>query len=302
MIGGEYSMLTSMTGFGRASERNEAGQFVAEISSVNHRFLEVSVRVPRELLSFETNIQQKIREEARRGKVQVRFEVAWAPEFRTLELREEVLGSYLARLGDFYRKIGREETVDPAVLLSLPGVFETPSRDEESWRDELERLVDSLMDKAIENWVAMRRQEGNHTQEAILQNLDFLAGLTEEMGHAAEKAKEEAVENLRKRILEVMAECEDTVKEQRLAQEIVLLSDRWDVSEETARLRSHLVKFRESLNGRDAVGRKLDFLSQEINRELNTLDSKVSATNVRWMTVDGRTTLEKIREQIQNIE
>jgi len=295
-------MLTSMTGFGRASERNEAGQFVTEISSVNHRFLEVSVRVPRELLSFETAIQQKIREKARRGKVQVRFEVAWAPEFRTLELREEVLESYLSRLDDFYRKVGREGAVDPAVLLSLPGVFETPSRDEESWRDELERIVDSLMDKAIENWVSMRRQEGNHTQEAILQNLDILENLTEEMGLAAEKAKEEAVENLRKRVLEVMAQCEEAVKEQRLAQEIVLLSDRWDVSEETARLRSHLVKFRESLNGRDAVGRKLDFLSQEINRELNTLDSKVSAANVRWMTVDGRTTLEKIREQIQNIE
>lgn len=295
-------MLTSMTGFGRASVRNEAGQFVTEISSVNHRFLEVSVRVPRELLSFETSIQQKIREKARRGKVQVRFEVAWAPEFRTLELREEVLESYLARLDDFYRKIGREGAVDPAVLLSLPGVFETPSRDEESWREELERIVDSLMDKAIENWVSMRRQEGNHTQEAILQNLDILENLTGEMGLAAEKAKEEAVVNLRKRVLEVMAQCEEAVKEQRLAQEIVLLSDRWDVSEETARLRSHLVKFRESLNGRDAVGRKLDFLSQEVNRELNTLDSKVSAANVRWMTVDGRTTLEKIREQIQNIE
>lgn len=291
-----------MTGFGRASERNEAGQFVTEISSVNHRFLEVSVRVPRELLSFETSIQQKIREKARRGKVQVRFEVAWAPEFRTLELHEEVLESYLARLDDFYRKIGKEGAVDPAVLLSLPGVFETPSRDEESWREELERIVDSLMDKAIENWISMRRQEGNHTQEAILQNLDILENLTGEMGLAAEKAKEEAVVNLRKRVLEVMAQCEEAVREQRLAQEIVLLSDRWDVSEETARLSSHLVKFRESLNGRDAVGRKLDFLSQEVNRELNTLDSKVSAANVRWMTVDGRTTLEKIREQIQNIE
>jgi len=291
-----------MTGFGRASERNQAGQFVAEISSVNHRYLEVSVRVPRELLSFETSIQQKIREKARRGKVQVRFEVAWAPEFRVLELREEVLESYLARLDDFYRKIGREGTVDPAILLSLPGVFETPTQDEAAWRDDLERTVDSLMEKATENWVAMRRQEGNHLREVLLQNLEVLENLTEEMGAAAEKAKEEAVENLRKRVLEVMALSEEAVREQRLAQEIVLLSDRWDVSEETARLRSHLVKFKESLDGREAVGRKLDFLSQEINRELNTLDSKVSAANVRWMAVDGKTTLEKIREQIQNIE
>lgn len=291
-----------MTGFGRASERNQAGQFVAEISSVNHRYLEVSVRVPRELLSFETSIQQKIREKARRGKVQVRFEVAWAPEFRVLELREEVLESYLARLDDFYRKIGREGAVDPAILLSLPGVFETPTQDEAVWREDLERTVDSLMEKATENWVAMRRQEGNHLREVLLENLEVLENLTEEMGTAAERAKEEAVENLRKRVLEVMALSEEAVREQRLAQEIVLLSDRWDVSEETARLRSHLVKFKESLNGREAVGRKLDFLSQEINRELNTLDSKVSAANVRWMAVDGKTTLEKIREQIQNIE
>ncbi len=295
-------MLTSMTGFGRASERHEAGQFVAEISSVNHRFLEVSVRLPRELLGFESSIQQKIREKARRGKVQVRLEVAWAPEYRILELREEVLESYLGRLDDFLRKIGRETTIDPSTLLSLPGVFEAPLKDEEAWRVELEGIIDTLMENAINAWVLMRQEEGNHLQEAIEQQLDNLEALTGEMGVAAEKAKEEAVENLRKRILEVMALSEEAVKEQRLAQEIVLLSDRWDVSEETERLRSHLLKFRDSLHSRDAVGRKLDFLSQEINRELNTLDSKVSASNVRWMAVEGKTTLEKVREQIQNIE
>ena len=117
-------MVTSMTGFGRASEKCSAGNFVAEISSVNHRFLEISVRLPKELLSYEALVQQKIRERARRGKVQVRFEVSWAPEFRLQELREEVLESYLKRLDDFYRKHGRAERVDPAALLSLPGVFE----------------------------------------------------------------------------------------------------------------------------------------------------------------------------------
>lgn len=291
-----------MTGFGRASRKSEIGHFVAEISSVNHRFLEISVRLPRELLSFETTIQQRIREKARRGKVQVRFEVAWAPEVRIQELKEEVLESYLRKLDAFYRKIGRSGTVDPAVLLSLPGVFESPTQDEESWRGELEMMVDSLLDEAAKNWIAMRRQEGDHLQEAILEQLDLLEKLTEEMGVAAEAAKEEAVENLRRRVLEVMSLSEEAVREQRLAQEIVLLSDRWDVSEETARLRSHLQKFRESLQSREAVGRKLDFLSQEIHRELNTLDSKVSAAAVRWMAVDGRTTLEKIREQVQNIE
>lgn len=295
-------MLTSMTGFGRASRKSGIGHFVAEISSVNHRFLEISVRLPRELLSFETTIQQRIREKARRGKVQVRFEVAWAPEVRIQELKEEVLESYLRKLDAFYRKIGRSGTVDPAVLLSLPGVFESPTQDEESWRGELEMMVDSLLDEAAKNWIAMRRQEGDHLQEAILEQLDLLEKLTEEMGVAAEAAKEEAVENLRRRVLEVMSLSEEAVREQRLAQEIVLLSDRWDVSEETARLRSHLQKFRESLQSREAVGRKLDFLSQEIHRELNTLDSKVSAAAVRWMAVDGRTTLEKIREQVQNIE
>ncbi len=238
-------MLTSMTGFGRASERHEAGQFVAEISSVNHRFLEVSVRLPRELLGFESSIQQKIREKARRGKVQVRLEVAWAPEYRILELREEVLESYLGRLDDFLRKIGRETTIDPSTLLSLPGVFEAPLKDEEAWRVELEGIIDTLMENAINAWVLMRQEEGNHLQEAIEQQLDNLEALTGEMGVAAEKAKEEAVENLRKRILEVMALSEEAVKEQRLAQEIVLLSDRWDVSEETERLRSHLLKFRD---------------------------------------------------------
>ena len=301
-LGVKESMLTSMTGFGRAVEKCSAGQFVAEVSSVNHRFLEVSVRVPREMMSFETVIQQRIRDTARRGKVQVRLEIAWAPEFRALELKEEVLESYLSKLTGFYRKIGREGAVDPAVLLSLPGVFESPAQDEESWREEIGEVVETVVWKATEKWVEMRKQEGDHLQDAILENLDVLGNLTEELGAAAAKAREEAMENLRKRVEEVMALSEEAVREQRLAQEIVLLSDRWDVSEEIARLKSHLVKFREAMEKSEAVGRKLDFLSQEINRELNTLDSKVSAADVRWMAVEGKTVLEKIREQVQNIE
>ena len=301
-LGVKQSMLTSMTGFGRAAEKCSAGQFVAEVSSVNHRFLEVSVRVPREMMSFETVIQQRIRDTARRGKVQVRLEIAWAPEFRALELKEEVLESYLSKLTGFYRKIGREGAVDPAVLLSLPGVFESPAQDEESWREEIGEVVETVVRKATEKWVEMRKQEGDHLQEAILENLDALGNLTEELGAAAAKAREEAMENLRKRVEEVMSLSEEAVREQRLAQEIVLLSDRWDVSEEIARLKSHLVKFREAMEKSEAVGRKLDFLSQEINRELNTLDSKVSAADVRWMAVEGKTVLEKIREQVQNIE
>ena len=302
-LGVKESMLTSMTGFGRAAEKCSAGQFVAEVSSVNHRFLEVSVRVPREMMSFETVIQQRIRDTARRGKVQVRLEIAWAPEFRALELKEEVLESYLSKLTGFYRKIGREGAVDPAVLLSLPGVFESPAQEEEeSWREEIGEVVETVVRKATEKWVEMRKQEGDHLQDAILENLDVLGNLTEELGAAAAKAREEAMENLRKRVEEVMALSEEAVREQRLAQEIVLLSDRWDVSEEIARLKSHLVKFREAMEKSEAVGRKLDFLSQEINRELNTLDSKVSAADVRWMAVEGKTVLEKIREQVQNIE
>jgi uncharacterized protein (TIGR00255 family) len=295
-------MVTSMTGFGRSSEKCAAGHFVAEISSVNHRFLEISVRLPKELLSYEAVVQQKIREKARRGKVQVRFEIAWAPGYRLQELREEVLESYLKRLDDFYRKHGREEKVDPAVLLSLPGVFEAPAQDEEFWREEVGKTVESVLEKAMESWIGMRLQEGNHLEKSILENLEALEILSVEIGAAAETAKGEAVENLRKRIQEVLSLSEEAVREQRLAQEIVLLSDRWDVSEEVTRLRSHLQKFRESLHSGEAVGRKLDFLAQEIHRELNTLDSKVSAANVRWMAVEGRTTLEKIREQIQNIE
>ena len=247
-------------------------------------------------------IQQRIRDTAKRGKVQVRLEIAWAPEFRALELKEEVLESYLSRLSDFYRKIGRDGTVDPAVLLSLPGVFESPAQDEESWREEIGEVVETVVRKATEKWIEMRKQEGEHLQDAILENLDALGKLTEELGSAAAKAREEALLNLRKRVEEVMSLSEEAVREQRLAQEIVLLSDRWDVSEEIARLKSHLVKFREAIEKGDAIGRKLDFLSQEINRELNTLDSKVSAADVRWMAVEGKTTLEKIREQVQNIE
>lgn len=293
-----------MTGFGRAQVDRPWGSLVVEISSVNHRYQEVSLRTPRDLAFLEPPIQKKLRETYSRGKTILRLDLLWNPEFRLMPLNTSALEGYLRQLEALAVGLGREETFSLEGLLGLPGVTGQEGGLDEGLRQELLDGLDVALAEAISQWQAMRAQEGKDLFDDIEGQLDLFEVELDRIEGLWGQAKEEALRALRERIAERLEEIASSpvIDEGRLAQEVVLLSDRWDVSEELSRSKSHLQKFRSFVDSEGPHGRKLDFLVQEMNREINTIGSKVSDAEIRWIVVEMKAHLERIREQIQNVE
>jgi uncharacterized protein (TIGR00255 family) len=297
-------VFRSMTGFGRAQADRTWGSLVVEISSVNHRYQEISLRTPRDLAFLEPQVQQILKGTYNRGKTFLRLEVLWSSEFRTLPLNTDVLKSYLNQLEGFASSLGRREAIPLESLLTLPGVAGQEGGLGEELRESLLDALREALADACGQWQAMRAQEGRDLLEDVQTHL---ACFEEELGKVESlwaSARDEALEALRVRIGQLLGDLAPgtAVDEGRLAQEIVILSDRWDVSEEISRAKSHLQKFRSFMQEEGPHGRKLDFLVQEMNREINTLGSKISDATIRWTVVEIKSLLERIREQIQNVE
>lgn len=292
-------MFLSMTGFGRASRDFPWGTVVFELTSVNHRYQDFSARLPRELASLESRLLASLRGSVNRGKVRLSAEIAWNPGARTPTLDEEGLLLLFRRVRSLAQEQGLPEP-ELAPFLTLPGICETGSlnavaqEDPDAWDDLLASAVDSLME--------MKRAEGEKLRTVVEADLDAFAGIVSGLAERWKKASEQALEALRMRIEKVMERFALDLDEARVAQEVSLLSDKWDVSEELARLDAHLERFRQTMGGKEPAGRRLDFLIQEMNREINTMGSKVGDADFRWGVVEAKSCLERIREQIQNVE
>ncbi|MEA3508337.1 MAG: YicC/YloC family endoribonuclease [Synergistota bacterium] len=295
-------MLKSMTGFSRCSQDSFAGMVSLEISSVNHRYQEISTRVPREFTRFEPLLQQKMRSAFKRGKVVVRLEICWAPSLQAGTINREILESYMQKVADARKAAGLQPEVDVESLLQLPGVVSTGEGAGGALDEDVSALLRDLLARGIQEWNAMRQKEGDHLEKAIREYLDILNTHCEKIKGSWENARDSAIESLKERIANVMERYEVSCDASRLAQEITLLSDKWDITEELVRLDSHMVKFRSMLDNGDVSGKTLDFLVQEMNREVNTTGSKTADADIRWLAVEAKTVLENIREQIQNVE
>lgn len=291
-----------MTGFSRTQLRRPWGTLNLELSSVNHRYQEITVKLPRDFAGWEPWFHQKLRAMFRRGKVQARIELFWAQDFKKARLNKEVLDSYCAELAQLKEKFSQSSEIQLETLLSLPGVLELPSAGEDDTTFNLEETFGELLEKGVAGWQLMRELEGKHLKEEILSHLANLEKLTEEIATLWRTARDEAFSNVRARISQTLENLGIGLEESRFVQEITIMADKWDVCEELARLKSHIEKFRLTGEENSSSGRKLDFLTQEINREINTLDSKVADSRVRWLAVDAKSELEMIREQIQNLE
>lgn len=295
-------MYISMTGFGKGQIQTEWGTLNLEISSVNHRYQDISVRLPREFASWEPWFHQQLRKYFRRGKIQMRMEAVFAPSLKTSRVNREVLASYCAELVAVQREQGQVGELSLENMLSLPGVLELPRFDDEDSTGNLGEIFEKLISDAAGSWLAMRNLEGGHLRDEILIHLAELERLTSEIEEKWQAAKDTAWQTMRERISEMLASLGEKPDEGRYLQEMVILSDKWDVSEELARLKSHIAKFRMTGDEDEQSGRKLDFIIQEMNREVNTLDSKIASAEIRWLAVDAKAALERIREQIQNLE
>ena len=295
-------MLVSMTGFGSSSYEFSWGTVLVEISSINHKYQDFSVKLPPELSSLENRAMTLMRDSIRRGKVRLSMEIAWNPGSRVPVIDSEGLMNFYNQVRRIAKRNSLDASNDIIDFLRIPGVLGSSSNLAENAAHERPEVWDKIINEAIKSLQAMKRSEGKMLGAKIQEDLSNLADINHELKSRWEVASSEAIEALRTRIESVMEYFKLEIDSHRVAQEVALMSDRWDVSEELTRLDAHIVKFRQIMSGDEPSGKKLDFLIQEMNREINTMGSKVSDAEFRWEVVEAKTCAEKIREQVQNIE
>ena len=293
----------SMTGFGTGESRSELGVFAVEIKSVNHRFLEPRVYLPRELSSLELPLTRLVKDRLGRGKVDV--SVRWTPSPECLPKAAfslAVLRQYEAAVREAAGLLGRDETVSLEFLLGLPGVMETTATDADT--SPLAELAASAINQALDALVEERRREGAVLEREVLSRLDNLAGLAQEVEARREQVVEAYRERLRKKAEEWAQTASFQLEPGRLEAEVLMFAERSDITEELVRLRAHVEAFRAAFTGTSAgpQGKPMEFLSQELLREANTMASKSRDTAVSSAVLGMKNEIEKIREQILNVE
>ena len=292
-------MVKSMTGYGRAVETVNGREFTVEIRSVNNRYLDCTVKLPRSFSFAEEAVKAAVKAAVSRGKVDVYISVRSETEADVqVTLNKPVLEGYLAAMRQMVTEYGVHDDISVSTLSRMNDIFvvDKPKADE----DQLKADLLSVVDKALSAYDAMRVTEGL----ALENDLRSRANTILELVAQVEEQNPKTVSEYRKRLEEKMREVLESksIDESRILTEAAIFADKVAVDEETVRLRSHLEQMDEMLRGNGGIGRKLDFLLQEMNREANTTGSKCSDVKVARIVVDIKAELEKIREQTQNIE
>jgi uncharacterized protein (TIGR00255 family) len=293
-------MIESMTCFGSATVERDGLSATVELRSVNNRFLEVSVRLPRHLAFKEQEATALVRQVVQRGKVSVSVQIGKEASAEIpIHVDADVARSYVALLQDLRQATGITDPVRLEHLLQFSDIFTTDEAPADH-ADQTWSVAREALEHAIANLQQMRRQEGEALRVDLIERLSEIERrLVEVEARAPERVREQR-DRLKERVAELIGE--ERVNPERLELEIALLAERLDVTEETVRLRSHIAQFREALDGAESAGRKLNFLIQEVNREVNTIGSKANDATLAHLAVQMKEELERVREQIQNLE
>ncbi|MGH8129535.1 MAG: YicC/YloC family endoribonuclease [Steroidobacteraceae bacterium] len=288
-------MLRSMTGFARCERAMTAGLLAWEVRSVNHRFLEISLRLPEELRGSEADFRRAIGTVARRGKVDAAFYFRPAAAGgRELSLDEDLLDRLVENAVTVQRRLGDAGRIDAADLLRWPGVVRETERDSAP----LAAASMDLLAEALAAFTTARAGEGERIAEMLRSRAAQVRGIADELAARLPEVQSRIRTKLQERLLALGAEGNP----ERLEQEIALLVQKMDVAEELDRLRSHVEELNSTIASGEAVGRKLDFLMQEFNREANTLSAKSQDVATTRKAVELKVLIEQMREQIQNVE
>jgi uncharacterized protein (TIGR00255 family) len=288
-------MLKSMTGFARAERSTPVGLLAWEIRGVNHRYLEVGLRLPEELRAQEAEFRRAIGVAARRGKVDASFYVRPGPDpGRKFALDDELLDALIERADAVRRRLGAEGRIDAVDLLRWPGVVKEAERDSAG----LVAQASELLAEALTGFTVSRSSEGERIAEMLRSRAAQVTAIVGAVGARLPEVQSRIRAKLGERLAALRAE----VNPERLEQEVALLLQKMDVAEELDRLRSHVDELTATIASGDAVGRKLDFLMQEFNREANTLSSKSQDVETTRQAVELKVLIEQMREQIQNVE
>lgn len=291
-------MIKSMTGFGRGKYENEGRIYTVEIKAVNHKYNDVSIKMPRFFNSLEDGIRKKISSSVARGKIDVfvTFE-NYSDKGIEIKLNKELAKMYIKELNDLANETGIQNNINVMEIAKLPDILNI---DEESQEELIKQELNIALDEAISKFVQMREIEGSKLAEDIEKRILWIETKVEEISKYSSTLLQEYIEKLEARVKELLQT--DVVDENRLAQEIVIYSDKCSIEEELTRLRSHILQFKQLIKGESPIGKKFDFLVQEMNRETNTIGSKANCLEITNRVIDIKTEIENIREQIQNIE
>ena len=292
-------MIKSMTGFGRCEVLKDSRKFTVELKSVNHRYLDVNIRMPKKLNFFETSIRTLLKSYADRGKVDIFITYEDLSQSQvSVKYNAALAAEYLKYLNQMAEEFSLDNDVRVSTLSRYPEVFtmEECSEDE----DELWNGLKEALEGAFSQFVEMRTKEGERLKEDILLKLDLLS----EQIRFIEERSPQIIAEYRTKLEEKMRELlEDTqIDDNRIAAEVILFADKICTDEEVVRLKSHIQHMKETLEESNGIGRKLDFIAQEMNREANTILSKANDLDISNRAISLKTEIEKIREQIQIIE
>ena len=290
-------MIYSMTGFGRGTASAEGADVTVEVRSLNGRYAEVTVRAPRSLAEHETEVQSRVKDALDRGKIGVNVQVQRAAQTAPLRVDATAATAYRRLLDEVREATGVTEPVSLEHVLRFPDVLvavETADETEGVWEATQAALAD-----ALDAHLAMRRQEGQALEADLRARLDGIESELDAVEAEAPARIDAARTAMHERIADLLGD--ERLDRDRLELEIALLADKLDVNEECVRLRSHLALFRDALASDEPVGRRLNFLAQEFNREINTIASKANDPGIAHRAVTMKEELEKIREQVQNV-
>lgn len=293
-------MIKSMTGFGRCEVQEESRKFTVEMKSVNHRYLDANIRMPKKLIFFETAIRSLLKQSVQRGKVDIFITYEDLSEQQvSLKYNEVLAAEYLSYFEKMQEKFSLENDIRVSTLSRYPEVLtmEEQAVDEE----ELWKGLKKALDGAIRQFVETRTSEGEHLREDLIEKLDNMLKLVSCIEERSPQIIAEYRDKLETKVKELLADTQ--MEDSRIAAEVVIFADKICTDEEVVRLRSHIVHMKDTLVSDDSgIGRKLDFIAQEMNREANTILSKANDLEISNIGIELKTEIEKVREQIQNIE
>lgn len=291
-------MIKSMTGYGRATLSKDFREFQVEIRSVNHRYLDISIKMPKAISYLEDSVKKEISAVVKRGKIDVSINFNNnSTQGRDIKINTELAHLYIKELKELAQKEGILANIEVTEISKFPDVLEIQNNQND---DIIEKELNLVVKEATSNLVEMRKIEGNEIASDLLIRIKEIKNRIKEISKFSTGLIGEYVVKLEERLKELLKD--QQIDQARLAQEVVIYADKCSVEEEITRLDSHITQFVELLNSQESVGKKLDFIIQEMNRETNTIGSKANNLEITNEVINIKTQLENIREQIQNIE
>ncbi len=294
-------MAISMTGFGRAEYKTEQYSFTVEAKTINHRYFDVSIKLPRRLIFLEDPIRKYIKGEIQRGKIELFIKMdAEKSSEETVTLDKNLAFDYINILKTLNEMLSSEQEIKAMDVARFPDVIKSSDHKEDE--AEIETTLMTAVKICIEQLKSMKETEGIELAKDIIQRTQILDDNIKVVEKLSENVESEYRTKIKNKLEEILKESGYEPDPQRIIQEAAIYADKNSITEEIVRFKAHIMQLRDTLNSNGAIGRKLDFLLQEMNREINTIGSKASSIEITTIVVDLKSEMEKIREQIQNIE